>query len=88
MLRAFAEWPTQGAEKEMRLGGAQLPACKRPILLCEVSGENAKRVSELPGRLAHRNFDGQAPAGYRKALESATWNTVAIPYPMASGDPK
>lgn len=69
----------EGAEAEVLLGGAELLARKRPVLLCEVSARASREVTDLLARLGYRIYDGEVAAGEREQLGSAPWSTVALP---------
>ena len=69
----------EGAELEVLQGAEILFKRKRPILLCEVSSENATEVTRLLLSKGYRLYDGDVSKEERKELSSAPWNTIAIP---------
>ena len=56
-----------------------LLARKRPVILCEVSEENAGGVAAFLKERNYRIFDGERPTCDRSELEAAPWSTIAIP---------
>lgn len=69
----------EGAELEVLLGASTLLEKKRPILLCEVTAETAAEVTRFLRKKEYRLFDGDVSAAARKELDSAPWNTIALP---------
>jgi FkbM family methyltransferase len=69
----------EGAEVEVLNGARRTLTENRPKVLCEVTGENAKAVSQLLNELGYVLYDGSSPGS--PAVTTATWNTVALPGP-------
>jgi FkbM family methyltransferase len=69
----------EGAELLCLRGAARLLEEVRPVLLCEVTEENAEAAGALLGGHGYTLFDAAAPAGRRHALDRAAWNTLALP---------
>jgi FkbM family methyltransferase len=69
----------EGAELECLRGADALLAGRRPILLCEVTSENAAAVGRLLSGHGYEIFDAAAPPGERQPLELPAWNTLALP---------
>lgn len=73
----------EGAEALCLRGAGRLLAEVRPVLLCEVTAENAAEVGErLRGR-GYTLYDADLPAERRAPLASPAWNTLALPAPGA-----
>ena len=69
----------EGAEVDCLRGAERVLAEVGPVILCEVSRENAGPAGELLGRHGYRLFDAAAPAGERRPLDRPAWNTLALP---------
>jgi FkbM family methyltransferase len=69
---------TEGAELLVLRGGERLLREFRPILLCEVVGENAPEVGALLRGHGYTLFDAEAHPGGRP-VDQPTWNTLAMP---------
>ncbi|MCC6212789.1 MAG: FkbM family methyltransferase [Burkholderiales bacterium] len=67
------------AEVEVFEGARGLLARKRPVVICEVSEENAAAVAAFLKERNYRVFDGECPISERKELDAAPWSTVAFP---------
>jgi len=69
----------EGAELEVLRGAERLFDRKRPLLLCETSGETASDVTTLLLSKGYRLFDGDVSKSERRELSSAPWTTIALP---------
>jgi FkbM family methyltransferase len=69
----------EGAELEVLQGAAALFKRRRPLLLCEISGETSSEVTRLLLSKGYRLYDGEISKGERKELSSAPWTTIALP---------
>jgi FkbM family methyltransferase len=69
----------EGAELEVLMGAEALFEKRRPVLLCEISGETSSEVTTLLKSKGYRLYDGDMSRGERKELSSAPWTTVALP---------
>jgi FkbM family methyltransferase len=69
----------EGAEHLCLEGATTLLETVRPVVLCEVSAENAATVNSLLKRSGYRVFDAAVPVAERQPLESPAWNTLALP---------
>jgi len=81
---------TEGAELEVLLGARTLIASCRPVVICEVGGENSSQVHALLVSLGYQILDGDKPHGERRPLPHAPWNTLALPgqtAPAATSSP-
>lgn len=67
------------AEVEVLEGARGLLARRRPVIICEVSEENAVAVASFLKQRSYRVFDGERPMAERKELDAAPWSTIAIP---------
>jgi FkbM family methyltransferase len=74
---------TEGAELLCLRGGERLLREVRPVLLCEVTDENARGVGELLRGHGYTMFD--AGSSRREPLDRPAWNTLALPEPRAAG---
>jgi FkbM family methyltransferase len=74
----------EGAELAVLTGGASVLA-RRPTLVCEVTTENARAVSELLAGCGYTVYDGDQPPGRRVPTVTAPFSTLAIaaPRPVA-----
>lgn len=69
----------EGAELDCLRGANRLLSRVRPVILCEVTAENAAGVSEVLHRHRYAILDAAAAPAARKALALAPWNTLGIP---------
>ncbi|HXU38816.1 MAG TPA: FkbM family methyltransferase [Blastocatellia bacterium] len=69
----------EGAELEVLRGAEVLLERKRPIVLCETSGETSSEVTKLLLKKGYRIYNGEIPKGERKELRAAPWTTIALP---------
>jgi FkbM family methyltransferase len=69
----------EGAEGLCLKGAQRLLREQRPVVLCEVSEENAEEVGRLFGEHGYRLFDASRPAHERRPLARPSWNTLARP---------
>jgi FkbM family methyltransferase len=69
----------EGAEVLCLRGAARLLREIRPILLCEVTEENAAEAGALLRGHGYTLFDAGTPAGQRQSLDRPPWNTLALP---------
>lgn len=69
----------EGAELEVLRGAEALFERKRPLLLCEISGETSSEVTRLLLSKGYRLYDGVTSKEERKELSSAPWTTIALP---------
>ena len=69
----------EGAEVLCLRGAARLLREVRPVLLCEVTEENATEAGFLLRGHGYALFDAGAPAGQRHPLDLPPWNTLALP---------
>jgi FkbM family methyltransferase len=79
----------EGSEADCLRGAAILLASRRPVVLCEVAGENAPEVGRLLHGHGYTLYDAARPAGEREPLAAPAWNTIALPAgdPAAARDP-
>lgn len=68
----------EGGEYGVLSSGENLLTTIRPIIMCEVSGENRKQVTALLKSKKYKLFDLDAE-GERPEISTAAWNTLAIP---------
>jgi FkbM family methyltransferase len=69
----------EGAELLCLLGAARLLREVRPVLLCEVTEENAGEVGALLRGHGYTLFDAATAPGQRRPLDRPAWNTLALP---------
>jgi FkbM family methyltransferase len=69
----------EGAELLGLRGARRLLREVRPVLLCEVTGENADEAGVLLREADYTLVDAAAPPDRRQPLDRAVWNTLAIP---------
>lgn len=69
----------EGAELLCLRGAARLLREIRPILLCEVTAENAEGVGALLRGHGYTLFDAATDPGRRQSLDRPAWNTLALP---------
>ena len=74
---------TEGAELLCLRGGGRLLREVRPVLLCEVTGENADAVGDLLRGHGYSLFDAGSPS--RAPVGRPAWNTLALPEIRAAG---
>jgi FkbM family methyltransferase len=68
----------EGAELEVLEGASDLLKRKGPVIICEVSSEHSKRVTDLLKRFGYKIYDADTQRAERRELVTASWNTVAI----------
>jgi FkbM family methyltransferase len=69
----------EGAETEVLLGAASVLKSKRPLIICEVAGDNAQEVSRLLHEAKYELYDASRPIEVGASIALASWNTVALP---------
>ncbi len=69
----------EGAELNCLRGASRLLSEVRPVVLCEVTAENAAGVSEVLRRHCYAILDAAAAPEARRPLAIAPWNTLGIP---------
>ena len=69
----------EGAELLCLRGAERLLREVRPVLICEVSEENAGEAGAILRRHGYTLFDAAAPPEQRRSLEQPVWNTLALP---------
>lgn len=67
----------EGAEFEVLEGAVGLLESHHPIILCEVSSESSRKVTELLKDHRYQIYDAQVPCNHRHALDLAPWSTIA-----------
>jgi len=74
----------EGAELAVLAGAAEVLA-GRPVILCEVGGDNARAVADLLAARGYTLFDGDRLPGERVPVSAAPYNTLAVaaPRPVA-----
>ena len=75
----------EGAELDCLRGAGALLARVRPVLVCEVTGENAGAVGSLLAAAGYLLYDAEAPPAARRPLGAPVWNTLAVPAEQAPG---
>ncbi len=61
------------------LAGAVETLQRKPVVICEVAGENSRDVASLLSEAGYRLFDGLLPAAERRERGQAPEQTLAIP---------
>lgn len=69
----------EGAELLCLRGAERLLGEVRPVVICEVSAENAGEAGAILRRHGYTLFDAAAPADQRRPLERPVWNTLGLP---------
>jgi len=69
----------EGAELEVLTGALRLLEKKRPLVLCEVSGERSREVTALLKGRGYRIYDAEISHTQRSEVQLAPWSTIAIP---------
>jgi FkbM family methyltransferase len=69
----------EGAEAEVFRDQSKILDGIRPVIVCEVSNENAAAITRLFRGKAYHLYDGERPLAGSKEIELASWNTVALP---------
>lgn len=69
----------EGAELLCLRGAERLLREVRPILICEVSEENAGEAGAILHRHGYTLLDAAAAPDQRRPLERPVWNTIALP---------
>lgn len=70
----------EGAELAALSGATQILG-RRPVILCEVGGDNARSVADLLTGYGYRLFSGDALSGERVPTAVAPFNTLAVAAP-------
>jgi FkbM family methyltransferase len=70
----------EGAEHLCLQSARNLLSSARPVILCEVSSQNAAVVQQLLHSFDYTLFDASKPEPARIAVQQPCWNTLAIPY--------
>ncbi len=78
----------EGSELDCLRGAARLLREVRPVVVCEVTGENAAAVGRLLLDAGYRLHDAAAAPGARQPLAAPAWNTLALPGPPAAPGPR
>lgn len=69
----------EGSELEVLQGARNLLKKCRPIILCEVAGENSESVFNLLASHGYKIYDGEVPRAQRVEIQNAPFSTVAVP---------
>ena len=69
----------EGAELGVLHGARALLTQHKPVVVCEVSPERSRQVAEVFHSHGYSLSDADVPSSQRSQLESAPWNTVAVP---------
>lgn len=69
----------EGAEIEVFSGPSKIWSDIRPVIICEVGGENVKQITDIFVKENYRLFDGQHPLSAAAEVKQACWATVGIP---------
>jgi FkbM family methyltransferase len=69
----------EGAEVLALAGAGRVLKESRPVIYIEVGSENTAEVTRILQDAGYTLFDPQRPAAERVALDSCTFNTLAIP---------
>jgi FkbM family methyltransferase len=69
----------EGAELSVLHGARALLTQHKPVVVCEVSPERSRQVADLFHSHGYSLSDADVPSPQRRPLESAPWNTVALP---------
>jgi hypothetical protein len=69
----------EGAELLCLRGAARLLRQVRPVVLCEVTAENAEEAGALLHGHGYTLFDAAAAPDLRRPLDRPAWNTLALP---------
>jgi FkbM family methyltransferase len=77
----------EGAEVRCLRGAEEILARVRPVLVCEVAGENSGAVGEILRRHRYVLFDAMVAPAERRPLAAPAWNTLALPAERAGADP-
>jgi FkbM family methyltransferase len=75
----------EGAELDCLRGAGTLLATVRPLLVCEITGENAAAAGRLLAAAGYLLYDAEAPPAGRRPLVTPAWNTLAVPAERAPG---
>jgi len=75
----FVKIDVEGAEHMVLAGAERILSRHRPVILCEVSENNTRVVSERLRPYGYRFFDAEASAPDRTPLAKPAWNTLAYP---------
>jgi hypothetical protein len=67
----------EGAEYEVLKGAHQLLSQVRPLILCEVSSENADQIGKLLRSYGYELFDLDRDNNSRRPLRMPSFNTLA-----------
>ncbi len=69
----------EGAEAAVLQGAQGLLARQRPVVLCEVSQASRETVTRQLRAAGYGLFDAERAVEDRQPLETAAWNTLAVP---------
>jgi FkbM family methyltransferase len=69
----------EGMEVCVLQGATRILREARPIVICEVSEENADAVTHILIEAGYKLFDADLPGPARPSLGRASWNTLAVP---------
>jgi FkbM family methyltransferase len=72
----------EASEVECLRGAARLLRQQRPVVVCEVSAENATAAGRLLLDAGYLLYDATAPRQARRPLAAPAWNTLALPEPL------
>jgi FkbM family methyltransferase len=75
----------EGAETEILQGADVLLTTKRPIIICEVGPDSQKQVTEILKAHSYLLYDCDDISRPRRVVETAPWNTLAIPSGIVAG---
>ena len=76
----------EGAELEVLEGAVELFKTARPVVLCEVGATVAQEVSDFFHARNYTLYNSEASAETRVPLQTAAWNTLAVPLSIASSE--
>jgi len=82
----------EGAEVEVLRNQPRMLKEVRPVIICEVAGQNRDKVTNILNAAKYVLYDGEQPLKNASKVLHAVWNTVAIPeeasyqFPRASFD--
>jgi FkbM family methyltransferase len=69
----------EGAEIEIFFGQSKILNHIRPVIICEVGTEAARRITDILIKERYRLYDGDKLLSSAAEITSASWNTIAIP---------
>jgi FkbM family methyltransferase len=73
----------EGAEIEVFKDQSYMLGDIRPVVVCEVAGETAADIVSVFREYGYKLYDGGKPLLGSRALETACWDTIAIPEELA-----